>query len=92
MLREAQGDTHDIASILATAEHREARCSVKGAQCQPATEDVPSDLNPHGTSFVKLPRQCQGRVHQIVILDADSDDPKVDVTCAPIEEPIQEMK
>ncbi len=67
-------------------------CDKKSDHCQPATQDVPSDLNPHGVSFVKLPRQCQGHIHQIVILDADSDDPKVDVTCAPIEQPIEEMK
>ncbi len=66
-------------------------CKVN-AECKPATEDVPSELNPRGTSFVTLPRECRGHIHQIVILDADSDEPKVDVTCAPIEEPIQDMQ
>ena len=63
-----------------------------GAQCTPATEDVPAELNKRGTQFVALPKQCQGHIHQIVIQDADSDNPKIDVTCAPIEEPIQPME
>jgi hypothetical protein len=59
--------------------------------CQPADVDVPSERNPSGTTFINLPRQCAGRIHQILIVDADSSDPKVDVTCAPAEEPIDTM-
>jgi hypothetical protein len=60
-------------------------------KCSPATTDVPSDLNPSGTTYVTLPEQCKGRIHQIVVLDADSSEPKVDVTCAAPDDPIEEM-
>jgi hypothetical protein len=63
----------------------------EGQVCQPATTDVPEDLNHSGTVFVILPRECKGRVHQIVVLDAGSSHPKVDATCAPPEEPVEEM-
>jgi hypothetical protein len=70
-------------------------CAPAG-ECKPATVDVPSRLNPSGTKFVVLPRQCAGRIHQIVILNAQSSTPEVDVTCAPLEEPVarplEEMK
>jgi hypothetical protein len=64
-------------------------CQEKGG-CQPATEDVPSDLNPSGTTSVTLPRQCGGRFNRIFIHDAGSSNPKVDVTCAPAEESIKD--
>jgi hypothetical protein len=63
----------------------------EGAPCQPATTDVPEDLNRSGTVFVILPRECKGKIHQIVVLDAGSSHPKVDATCAPQEEPVEEM-
>jgi hypothetical protein len=63
----------------------------EGMVCQPATTDVPQDLNQSGTVFVILPRECKGKIHQIVVLDAGSSSPKVDATCAPQEEPIEEM-
>jgi hypothetical protein len=62
----------------------------EGGVCQPATVDVPEELNPSGTIFVILPRECQGRIHQIVVIDAGSSTPKVDATCAPQEEPLGE--
>jgi hypothetical protein len=63
----------------------------EGQICQPATTDVPEELNRSGTVFVILPRQCKGKIHQIVIIDAGSSKPKVDATCAPQEEPLDEM-
>jgi hypothetical protein len=57
--------------------------------CTPATVDVPARLNQSGTTFVALPRQCAGRIHKIVILNADSSTPEIDVTCAPIEAPAE---
>jgi hypothetical protein len=63
----------------------------EGGVCQPATVDVPEELNASGTLFVILPRECQGRIHQIVVIDAGSSTPKVDATCAPKEEPLGEM-
>jgi hypothetical protein len=62
-----------------------------GKICTPATTDVPSDLNQTHTAFVILPRECKGRFQQIVVIDADSSEPKVDVTCAPEEAPVEEM-
>lgn len=59
--------------------------------CEPATTDVPSEENPSGMTLVILPRQCAGKIHQILILDAGSSEPKVDVTCAPAEEPLGTM-
>ena len=53
--------------------------------CEPATTDVPSDRNRSGTTFVVLPRECRGSFNEIVIQDADSGEPTVDVTCAPPE-------
>jgi hypothetical protein len=67
-------------------------CNKQSKECTPATTDVPAELNQSGTTFVNLPRQCQGRINQIVVLDADTSNPQVDVTCAPAEEPIQEME
>lgn len=66
--------------------------------CTPAVVDDPAHLNQAGTAFVILPRQCAGRIHRIVVLNASSSNPEVDVTCAPIEdrderpEPIPEMQ
>ena len=69
-----------------------ARYVCEGAgQCQPATTDVPSEHNPSGMTIVNLPRQCAGKIHQILILDAGSSKPKVYVTCAPAEESIGTM-
>jgi hypothetical protein len=68
------------------------RCQKQSSQCAGATTDVPSELNPYGTTSITLPRQCKGRIHQVMILDADSSNPVVDVTCAPEEPPIEEMK
>ena len=62
-----------------------------GKICSPATTDVPSDLNQRNTAFVILPRECKGRFQQIVVINADSSEPKVDATCAPEEAPVEEM-
>jgi hypothetical protein len=74
-----------------TAGPRYTCVSGEGKECQPATTDVPSELNESGTVFVILPRECKGKIHQIVVLDAGSSSPKVDATCAPSEEPVEEM-
>lgn len=59
--------------------------------CTPATDLVASDLNRSGTVFVTMPSQCGGHFREIVVLDADSSSPTVVVTCAPVEEPMDEM-
>jgi hypothetical protein len=63
----------------------------EGKVCEPAATDVPEELNQSGTVFVILPRECKGKIHQIVVLDAGSSTPKIDATCAPSEEPVEEM-
>lgn len=63
-------------------------CPPGAGACQAAREDVPSDRNPSGMTFFALPRQCAGHIHKIVILEADTSNPTVDVTCAPVEEPV----
>jgi hypothetical protein len=69
-----------------------ARYICDGAgQCRPATTDVPSERNPSGMTIITLPRECGGKVHQILILDAGSSEPEVDVTCAPPEESVGTM-
>jgi hypothetical protein len=65
-------------------------CDGAGA-CRPATTDVPSERNPSGMTIVILPRECAGKIHEILILDAGSSEPKVDVTCAPLEEGVGTM-
>jgi hypothetical protein len=65
-------------------------CNQSGV-CRPADSDVPSDDNPSGTASITLPRECGGKVHQILIVDAGSDNPEVRVTCAPAEDPTGTM-
>lgn len=62
------------------------------APCQPATTDIPEERNRSGTAYVILPEQCAGALHEVVVFDADTSEPSVDVTCAPLEEPIEEMQ
>lgn len=63
----------------------------EGGECRPADTDVPSDDNPSNTTAITLPRECAGKVHQILIIDAGSSEPEVRVTCAPAEEPAGTM-
>ena len=65
-------------------------CTSTG-ECRAADTDVPAEDNPSNTTFVTLPGQCGGRVHQILIIDAGSSNPEVRVTCAPAEEAIGTM-
>ena len=60
-------------------------CGVDQSECTPATHDVPEEATQSGTQFIRLPRQCQGRFNQVLVLDADSSSPRVTVTCAPSE-------
>jgi hypothetical protein len=67
-------------------------CSGSGSgECRPRSSDVPSDDNPSGTTAITLPRECAGKIHQILIIDAGSSEPAVRVTCAPAEEPLRTM-
>ena len=55
--------------------------------CKPSTRDVPADNATSGTDFVVGPRECQGRVHEIIVRDDE-----IEVVCAPVEEPISDMQ
>jgi len=65
-------------------------CSGSG-ECRPRGSDVPADDNPSGTTSITLPRECAGKIHQILIIDAGSSEPEVRVTCGPPEEPVGTM-
>lgn len=58
-------------------------------ECEPASEVNPAALNREGTTFITLAAQCEGSIHEIIILEADSNEPTVDVTCAPREEALK---
>ena len=68
-----------------------ARYVCSGGECRPRGSDVPADDNPSGITAITLPRECAGKVHQILIIDAGSSEPEVRVTCAPAEEPVGTM-
>ena len=65
-------------------------CSADGV-CHPDDSDVPADDNPSNTTQLTLPRECNGRYHQLLIIDAGSSHPVLRVTCAPAEEPVGTM-
>src|SRR5262245_14857110 len=60
--------------------------------CVPATVDVPRMVNESGTTFFVAPRQCAGRIHQVLVRHAGARNPEVIVTCAPDESKIGDMK
>jgi hypothetical protein len=61
-------------------------------RCTAATTIDPAQSNRARTKHYTLPRECGGRVHQILVIDTRSDEPWVSVTCAAREEPIGEMR
>jgi hypothetical protein len=50
--------------------------------CYPASMAAPVEGQPDEAMPLLMPRECQGRIHEIVIRDADSSEPEIDVTCA----------
>jgi hypothetical protein len=60
--------------------------------CTDTTTDVPADQNQAGTAFIKLPAECGGRIHRIVIHDVSSKSPVAYVECAAKENPISETR
>jgi hypothetical protein len=58
--------------------------------CSPSEVDNPALFNQSGTKFIASPKQCAGRIHEVVILDAASSSPTIYVRCAPIEAPLPE--
>lgn len=52
-------------------------------KCVSKTSLLPAEQNQRGTVLVNLPSKCEGHFNQIVIHDAASSHPTVDVKCAP---------
>ncbi|MEY4508922.1 MAG: hypothetical protein RLZZ450_1044 [Pseudomonadota bacterium] len=63
-----------------------ARYLCTETSCTAAQVIDPSRDNRRHTYFVALPKQCGGRVHEILVLSAESKRPEIEVTCAPREE------
>ena len=55
--------------------------------CYPGSLANPVEGQPDEAIPLLLPRECQGRIHEIVIREADSSSPEIDVTCATAEVP-----
>jgi len=53
--------------------------------CYPASVASPPEGQVADAIQLTLPRECGGRVHEIVIREPDSSSPEIDVTCAPPE-------
>ena len=87
----AEGCAHHVRlQIPGTSPSTRFSCTQAGG-CVALQNDNPADINQSGTAFVNLPTQCQGRFNDITVLDADSDDPQVIVTCATPDAPIGDM-
>jgi hypothetical protein len=63
-----------------------ARYLCTAERCTPATTIDPARSNRLHTYSVALPRECAGRVHEVLVLDAHSKHPEIEVACAPREE------
>jgi len=50
--------------------------------CYPASLATPAEGQPDEALPLLMPRECGGRIHEILIRDADSSSPEIDVTCA----------
>jgi hypothetical protein len=59
-----------------------------GYTCNAANSCYPASVKPpeegaHDTAVpLALPRECHGQIHEILIRNADSSSPEIDVTCA----------
>jgi hypothetical protein len=59
--------------------------------CRPSDVDDPALFNQTGTQFIRLPRECKGRLNEVFVKNANSDAPQVFVRCAPPEPPLATM-
>lgn len=50
--------------------------------CYPASLAPPVEGQPDEARPLIMPRECEGQIHEILIRDADSSEPEIDVTCA----------
>lgn len=67
-------------------------CRPGEKECASATTDDPRMWNEAGTKSVVLPTNCDGRINEILVRNADSSTPEVLVKCAPLENKIEGMK
>jgi hypothetical protein len=61
-----------------------ARYLCTPSACTAATTIDPAHANARGTVLFRLPDEC-ARVHEVLVLDAQQKEPRVEVTCAPPE-------
>ena len=80
---------HVRLQVPQTSHAAQYSCTSEG--CTQLAEDNPSHGNQARTAQLVLPKECAGRFHEIVILNAHSSDPEVLVKCAPTEKPIEEF-
>jgi hypothetical protein len=59
--------------------------------CTRAGEDVPAYDNAGGTVVVALPSECNGRINEVLVRNADSSDPIVLVRCATAKSPVDTL-
>jgi hypothetical protein len=50
--------------------------------CYPASVSTPEEGTHDDAIPLALPRECNGQFHEILIRNADSSSPEIDVTCA----------
>jgi hypothetical protein len=50
--------------------------------CYPASVSSPEEGTQDNAIPMMLPRECNGSFHEIVVRNADSSSPEIDVTCA----------
>ena len=50
--------------------------------CYPASVKAPEEGAHDDALPLALPRECHGQIHEILIRNADSSTPEIDVTCA----------
>ena len=50
--------------------------------CYPASLATPVEGQPDDAIPLTMPRECNGRIHEILIRNADTSEPEIDVTCA----------
>jgi hypothetical protein len=91
-LAAAAGCTHDLRLVVpSTTPGPRYDCSTGDTQhCVPANHDDPSEATQSGTAFVILASQCDGRIQEVLVLDAGSSSPTITVTCAPQENSAKE--
>ncbi len=64
-------------------------CTEKGEKnsCVPSRDETLVNETLSGTLYLDLPKQCAGRVHQVLLHDLRSGKPQVFVKCGPPENP-----